>query len=194
MHTWKYTTRTQKFSFSVHMEISSSSEVLRMAGWEGGEFVSSRSLDQLDEGDRSQRKRCVQGQSLFPCTPELMLTGTCKQGKYFLTPWRLTFPPHTDPQSIIPGVFTQPQGQGKWRTAKVQKFCSVFQQTLFSFTPAWNLGQCKWPEPLTGIVSLKGLCRVQHVLPAASLLKSFFLENFSDLSEWKEARRSKCQC
>ena len=30
-------------------------------------------------------------------------------------------------------------------------------------------------------MSLKGLCRVQHVLPAASLLKSCFLENFSDL-------------
>ena len=51
MHTWKYTTRIQKISFSVHMEISSSSEVLRMAGWEEGKFVSSRSLDQLDEGD-----------------------------------------------------------------------------------------------------------------------------------------------
>ena len=86
MHTWKYTTRIQKISFSVHMEISSSSEVLRMAGWEEGEFVSSKSLDQLDEGNHRQGRGCVPGQTLFLCTPELTLTGTCKQGRHFMAP------------------------------------------------------------------------------------------------------------
>ena len=130
MHTWKYATRTQKFSFSVHMQISLSSELLRMAGWEG-EFVSSRSLDRLDEGDRSQGRGCVQGQSLFLCTSELTLTGTCKQGKYFLAPWRLTFPPHADPHSIISGVFTQPKIRGSEGRQKYKNFAQSFNKHFF---------------------------------------------------------------
>lgn len=154
---------------------------LKCWGWQDGKRMillhiiresGSAGWRQLDEGNHSQGRGCVQGQSLFLCTPELTLTGTCKQGRHFMAPWQFIFPPYADPQSVIPGVFTQPQGQGNWRMAKIQKFCSVFQQTLFSFTPAWNLGQCKWPEPLAGIVSLRGPCRVHHILPAASLLKT----------------------
>ena len=64
MHTWNSITRTQKFSFSVHMKTSASSEMLRRAGQKEDESAPLGRLhlwDRVDKGSYSQESRCVRG-------------------------------------------------------------------------------------------------------------------------------------